>query len=88
MELAYAGEISGIPASSSSLALSLVRKYGAEIIDPVFQILKNGATVQRLTPELTGDDTRNVVDYTASAIAYKMYLNLYFDAIKEPDTSK
>ena len=26
--------------------------YGAEIIDPVFQILKNGTVVQRLTPEL------------------------------------
>ncbi len=46
--------------------VSLVRKYGAEIIDPVFQILKNGTAVQRLTPELaelTEDDTRDVVDY-------------------------
>ena len=50
-----------------SYDVSLVRKYGAEIIDPVFQILKNGTVVQRLTPELaelTEDDTRNVVDYT------------------------
>ena len=50
----------------SSYDVSLVRKYGAEIIDPVFQILKNGTAVQRLTPELaelTEDDTRDVVDY-------------------------
>ena len=49
-----------------SYDVSLVRKYGAEIIDPVFQILKNGTAVQRLTPELaelTEDDTRDVVDY-------------------------
>lgn len=46
--------------------VSLEREYGAEIIDPVFQILKNGTVVQRLTPELaelTEDDTRDVVDY-------------------------
>jgi len=46
--------------------VSLEREYGAEIIDPVFQILKNGTAVQRLTPELaelTEDDTRDVVDY-------------------------
>lgn len=49
-----------------SYDVSLVREYGAEIIDPVFQILKNGTAVQRLTPELaelTEDDTRDVVDY-------------------------
>ena len=49
-----------------SYDVSLVREYGAEIIDPVFQILKNGTVVQRLTPELaelTEDDTRDVVDY-------------------------
>ena len=49
-----------------SYDVSLVRKYGVEIIDPVFQILKNGTAVQRLTPELaelTEDDTRDVVDY-------------------------
>ena len=39
-------------------------------------------------PQDVSEEARNVVDYTASAIAYKMYLNLYFDAIKEPDTSK
>lgn len=49
-----------------SYDVSLVREYGAEIIDPVFQILKKGTAVQRLTPELaelTEDDTRDVVDY-------------------------
>lgn len=49
-----------------SYDVSLVRKCGAEIIDPVFQILKNGTAVQRLTPELaelTEDDTRDVVDH-------------------------
>ena len=49
-----------------SYDVSLVREYGAEIIAPVFQILKNGTAVQRLTPELaelTEDDTRDVVDY-------------------------
>ena len=39
-------------------------------------------------PQDVSEEARNVVDYTASAIAYKMYLNLYFDAIKEPGTSK
>ena len=49
-----------------SYDVSLVREYGAEIIDPVFPILQNGTAVQRLTPELaelTEDDTRDVVDY-------------------------
>lgn len=35
-------------------------------------------------PRNVSEEALNVVDYTASAIAYKMYLNLYFDAIKEP----
>ncbi|MGE9932347.1 MAG: DUF1836 domain-containing protein [Mogibacterium kristiansenii] len=39
-------------------------------------------------PQDVSEEALNVVDYTASAIAYKMYLNLYFDAIKEPGTSK
>lgn len=39
-------------------------------------------------PRSVSEEALNVVDYTASAIAYKMYLNLYFDAIKDPGTSK
>lgn len=47
-------------------SVTLERQYGAKVVDPVLQILKNGTVVQEWTPEpakLTYDATRDIVDY-------------------------
>lgn len=41
------------------------------------------AALVSFSEEKVASGKRNMLDYTASAVAYKMYLNLYFDEVTE-----